>query len=204
MTLAAFLSIVVIHLVAAMSPGPSFVVAVRVAASDGFRSAAGLAIGFGLGAALWAAAALYGLALLFQLVPGLFLALKLVGAVFLLWIGWQMWRHASAPLPERSANAAPMGFARALRLGFLTFASNPKPAVFYGAVFAGLVPAGTSFPWLAAIVAIVCLNETLWYLFVARAFSLPRARRGYIRLKSLIDRCFGGVIALFGVKIALG
>ncbi|WP_319823558.1 LysE family translocator [Thalassovita sp.] len=204
MTLAAFLSIIAIHLAAAMSPGPSFVVAVRVAASDGFRPATGLAIGFGLGAALWAAAALGGLALLFQLVPGLFIALKLVGAAFLLWIGWQMWRHAAAPLPLNRGDAPPISFGAALRLGFLTFATNPKPAVFYGAVFAGLVPAGTSLPWLALIVATVCLNETLWYLFVARAFSLPRARSGYIRLKTWIDRLFGGVIALFGLKIAIG
>jgi threonine/homoserine/homoserine lactone efflux protein len=54
MTAAAFLSIVLIHLAAAISPGPSFVVAVRTAASDGFKVATALALGFGLGAILWA------------------------------------------------------------------------------------------------------------------------------------------------------
>ena len=43
MSLAAFLSVVLIHLAAAISPGPSFVVALRVAAAEGFRVACALA-----------------------------------------------------------------------------------------------------------------------------------------------------------------
>ena len=86
MTPGLFASIVLIHLAAAISPGPSFVVALRTAATEGFRVAVALAIGFGLGALLWAAAAMAGLAVLFRLVPSLFLALKLAGAGFLFYI----------------------------------------------------------------------------------------------------------------------
>ena len=204
MTLAAFLSIVAIHLAAAASPGPSFVVCLRVAARDGFRAAVALALGFGTGAALWALAALAGLALLFQLVPALFLGLKLVGAAFLIWIAIAMWRHAEEPLEGPDTATPPMRFAQAYRFGVLTFATNPKPAVFFGALFAGLVPPGPPLPWLAAIVAAVFVNETLWYILVARLFSTERARRGYGRLKSAVDRGFAGLLTLFGLKIALG
>ncbi|MEQ9693978.1 LysE family translocator [Shimia sp. SDUM112013] len=203
MTAAAFLSILAIHLLAAMSPGPSFVVAVRVAAAHGFRPAAGLAIGFGAGAALWALAAIAGLALVFQILPSLFFVLKLVGAGFLIWLAVQMWRTADLPLSGPETDLTPMRFGAALRLGFLTAAANAKTAVFFGAIFAGLIPPGTPLAWLAAILVAVFINETLWYVIVARAFSLPRARAGYIRLKSAVDRAFGGLIALFGLKIAL-
>jgi len=47
MTLGAFLTVALIHLAAAMSPGPSFVVAARTAATDGFGTACALALGFG-------------------------------------------------------------------------------------------------------------------------------------------------------------
>lgn len=203
MTLATFLSIMAIHLAAVMSPGPSFVVSVRVAASDGFRVACGLALGFGIGASLWALSAIAGLALVFKLVPSLLLAMKILGAGFLIWIAWRMWQQASTPLASTGADATPMGFGQALCLGFLTAASNAKTAVFFGAIFIGLVPQGTSAIWMIALVAMVFVNETLWYICVARAFSLPRARAGYIRLKSVVDRAFGGLIALFGLKIAL-
>lgn len=204
MSTGAFLSIVAIHLLAAMSPGPSFVVCLRVAARDGFRTAVALALGFGLGAALWATAALAGLALLFQVVPALFTALKLIGAAFLIWIAISMWRHAGDPFETPEAQTAPMSFATAFRFGLVTFATNPKTAVFFGAIFAGLVPPGTSLPWLVAVIAAIFLNETLWYILVARLFSTARARAGYIRLKSAVDRGFAGLLTLFGLKIALG
>ena len=202
MTLAVFASVIAIHLAAAISPGPSFVVALRTAANEGFGVACALALGFGLGAVLWAIAAMAGLALLFELVPILFTTLKFIGAGFLLFIAFMMWRHATDPM-QTSTDAAPRSAWKAVQFGFFTFATNPKPAIFFGAVFVGLVPVDTSLAWRAAIVLGIFLNETLWYVLVAWVFSLPKARAAYIRLKATIDRCFGTLIALFGLKIAL-
>lgn len=202
MTTAAFISVVLIHLMAAISPGPSFVMALRTAASEGFRTAAALALGFGLGAVLWATAAMAGLALLFEIVPLLFVGLKVVGGLFLVYIALMMWRHAREPMAENDMQA-PRSAGAAVHLGFLTFATNPKPAIFFGAVFVGLVPADTSLAMRCALIVAIFANETLWYLLVARIFSTARARSAYARMKTSVDRAFGGLIALFGVKIAL-
>ena len=203
MTLAAFLSIAVIHLLAAMSPGPSFVVALRTAAAEGFATATALAFGFGLGALLWAGAAMTGVAVLFDLIPQLFLALKIVGGLFLIWIALMMWRHAKEPVALPESAATPRSPLSAVRYGFLTFAANPKPAVFFAAVFAGLLPPDLPVTWGLAILCTVFVNETLWYILVARVFSLPRPRAAYLRFKAAIDRAFGGLIGFFGAKIAL-
>ncbi|MFO7805737.1 MAG: LysE family translocator [Paracoccaceae bacterium] len=203
MTQAAFLSVLMIHLAAAVSPGPSFVVSLRVAASEGFGTACALALGFGLGAALWAAAAMAGMTVLFELVPALFTTLKLVGAAFLMFIAVMMWRHATDQPAGPDTTSAPRSPASAIRFGFLTFASNPKTAIFFGAVFVGLVPAEASLGWKAAILAAVFVNETLWYIFVARVFSLAKPRAAYVRAKTWLDRGFGTLMAAFGLKIAL-
>jgi threonine/homoserine/homoserine lactone efflux protein len=64
------------------------------------------------------------------------------------------------------------------------------------------VPPETA-PWVyAALLAVVFTNETVWNTLVARIFSLDRTRARYISLKTIIDRCFGGMLALLGVKIA--
>lgn len=202
MTLAAFVTVWLIHLAAAISPGPSFVVCVRTAINEGFRTAVALSLGFGLGAMLWAGAAMAGLALLFQIVPSLFVALKVIGGLFLLYIAIMMWRHARAPMPEAEAVIPRSGWA-AMRFGFLTFATNPKPAVFFGAVFAGLVPQEAPLEIRALLLLAVGLNETLWYIVVSKVFSSGRARAVYARLKTWIDRIFGTMIAAFGLKIAL-
>ena len=75
MTLAAFLTVAALHLVAAISPGPAFVMTLRTAVTQGFRPSVGLAAGLGLGAVIWAVAALAGLALLAM-------------AVGMAWWGW--------------------------------------------------------------------------------------------------------------------
>ncbi|MEM9708799.1 MAG: LysE family transporter [Pseudomonadota bacterium] len=205
MSLGVFLTIAAIHLLAAISPGPSFVVSVKTAASRGFRPAVGLAIGFGLGAVIWATAALAGLALLFQLVPALFLGLKVAGGLFLVWIAVQTWRHAKDPLPQLDDRdpAAADSLLTAIIRGVSVQLANPKPAVFFGAVFVGFVPPDAPLGALALVMAVIFVDETLWYILVARAFSLPKPRAAYSRAKTMIDRIFGAILGALGIQIAL-
>lgn len=201
MTVAAFASIALIHLMAAISPGPSFVVITRAAAAEGLRAALWLALAFGIGAMIWAAAALLGLAALFQIMPVLLTAMKLAGAAFLLFIAFMMWRHAAEPLPE-VATATPRSGWAMFRLGLFTQLSNPKVPVFFGAVFVGILPPDISGREVATVLLLVLLVEGLWYVVVARLFSLAAPRRAYIRAKTVVDRVLGGALALVGLRIA--
>ncbi|MFO6463540.1 LysE family transporter [uncultured Jannaschia sp.] len=200
MTLLAFATVAFVHLLAAISPGPSFVLSIRTAAAEGFAPAFGLAVGFGIGAAIWAALALVGLSVLFELVPVLFTVLRIGGALFLIALAVLMWRHAADPIPQ-AGEIAPRSMRAAIRLGVVTMFANPKPAIFFGAVFLGFVPAETS--WLAK--AIIVFNifwvEAAWYILVARAFSLPRARAAYIRFKTVLDRSLGAVLGALGIRL---
>lgn len=204
MTASAIAGIALIHLLAAISPGPSFILSVRTAASEGFTAAAGLALGFGIGAALWAFAALAGLALVFEVLPPLFLALKVLGGLFLIWIAIKMWRHASEPMPNPTTRSAPRTWTSAGRLGITTMLANPKPAIFFGAVFVGLVPIEATLVERGLILANILWVETAWYLLVAYLFARPQTRAVYARMKTSADRLFGGILGLLGAKIALG
>ncbi len=66
------------------------------------------------------------------------------------------------------------------------------------------MPPGSSHAALALLLLVIAIDETLWYALVARVFSLERARAAYGRAKASVDRVFGGLIAAFGLKIALG
>jgi threonine/homoserine/homoserine lactone efflux protein len=201
MTLSAFATVWFIHLLAAASPGPAILMAARTGVTQGFRTGVFLSLGIGVGALVWAAAALFGLALMFHVAPALLVAFKVLGGLFLVWIAVQMWRHAAEPL-EMGADSAPPGAWRAFRLGLFTQLSNPKPAVFFGAVFVNTIPAGTGPGWLALILVMVLLNELACTVTVARAFSFAAPRRAYARFKTTIDRSFGGLLAVLGLKIA--
>ena len=113
-----------------------------------------------------------------------------------------MWRDAAEPLDLSARNETPRSALSAFRLGVLTQLANPKPAVLFSAIFIGTVPQGRA-PWVyAALLLVVFLNEFLWNVAVARVFSFQRSRIFYISLKSLIDRVFGSMLALLGLKIA--
>ncbi|MFN7598416.1 MAG: LysE family translocator [Cereibacter sp.] len=203
MTFAGFTAAWAMHFLAAASPGPAILMAARTGVTQGLRTGIFLAAGLGIGALVWACAALFGLALLFKAAPALLWGFKIAGGVFLCSLAWKMWRHADDPLVMTAEGATPQGALSALRLGITTQLANPKPAVFFGAVFVGTVPPGTA-PWVVvALLLTVFLNEMICTVAVARIFSFPAPRRIYLRLKSSIDRCFGGLLAVLGLKLAV-
>ncbi|CUH54385.1 LysE family translocator [Shimia marina] len=202
MSVAAFVATISLCLMAAISPGPAVLMAARVGLRDGLKTGAALAAGIGLGAVFWAGAALFGLALLFEYAPFLLTALKIGGAGFLIWTAIKMWRAADVPLEDGEDAAALPSLWSALRLGIWTQLANPKPAVFFGAVFVGTVPTDATPPALALVLLCIFLGEFLWNTAVARLFSLSKTREVYIGLKYWIDRIFGGLLAALGVKIA--
>jgi len=203
MTLTAFLAVALLHLMVAISPGPAVLMAARTGVTEGLRTGAFLAAGIGVGGVIWAMAALFGLNLVFQAAPALLWVLKILGGAYLVFLGWKMWRSAVTPLDMGEVERLPRSAWSAFRLGVVTQLANPKPAVLFSAIFIGTVPPQTPLWVHAALLLVVFLNEALWNTLVARVFSYQATRRGYISLKTLIDRAFGGLLALLGVKVAL-
>ena len=80
----------------AVSPGPSFVMVARTAASVGRRNGRLAALGMGLGATVFSVAALLGLHGVLLAVPSLYLLLKVGGGLHLAYLGIRIWRGARA------------------------------------------------------------------------------------------------------------
>lgn len=188
---------------AAASPGPSFVLVAQTAVGSGRRAGLLAAFAMMLGAVAWAAAALFGLQALFARFEWLYLAMRIGGGLYLLYLAVMMWRHAPEPLPEPSAGGgktgAMQGFVRALLLQL----SNPKVMVFFGSIFLALLPADPPGWMQAATLAIVAFNEFTWYVLITLLFSGGPARTIYRRAKVWLDRIMGGALALLGLRLAL-
>lgn len=202
------LGLAAVHLMAAASPGPSFVLVAQTAVGSGRRAGLLAALAMMLGAVIWAAAALYGLQALFARFEWLYLAMRIGGGLYLLYLAVMLWRHAPEPLPEPSAagdkttgdNAgAVQGFVRALLLQL----SNPKVMVFFGSIFLALLPAHPPTGMQIATLAIVAFNEFTWYALITLLFSGGPARAIYRRAKFWLDRIMGGALALLGFRVAL-
>lgn len=192
-----------VHLLAVASPGPSTVLVIQTSAVSGRRAGLLAAFAMMLGAVVWAAAALYGLQILFARFEWLYVAFRIAGAIYLIYLGFMLLRHAGAPLPEADPAAAQAGVWQGFVKALLLQLSNPKVMVFMGSIFISLLPAQPP-AWMdATVLAIVAINEFTWFALLALLFSGSTARAFYRRTKVWLDRIMGGALGALGLKLAL-
>lgn len=186
-------------LLAAMAaPGPALLFALRQSVSGGFRTGVSTGLGLALIAALWTAAALLGLEAVFALFPTLFVTLKLVGAGYLIYVAYGLWRDARQPVAD---NAAPG--ARAFLGGVLVNLANPKSILFAASVLVVIFPADLTLSDKALITFNHFVVEAVVYALFAAALSSGPARAGYLRMKPVIDRVSGALLGLLGARLLL-
>jgi threonine/homoserine/homoserine lactone efflux protein len=81
--------------------------------------------------------------------------------------------------------------------------SNPKTSIFYGSIFAALLPHHPPLWCYIALPPLVFVIEAGWYTVVALCFSSRRPRELYAKAKSWIDRVAAGAIAVLGLRLVL-
>ncbi|AEI94390.1 MULTISPECIES: LysE family translocator [Roseobacter] len=184
-------------LVAMAAPGPAFLLVLRNSIALGRRAGVMTGVGLGVMAAIWTAAALAGLAALFDLVPWAYAAMKTIGALYLIYLAWGMWRGAAQPLKAASDHAS----RRAFRAGLLVNLTNPKSVLFAGAVIVVIFPAGLSLTDSVLIVANHLAVELCVYAAMAFGLSTAPARAAYVRIKSWADRIAAAVLGALGMRL---
>ena len=194
----AFLTLALLWLLAAMTPGPNFFAVMHVAAGQGRRAAWACAMGTVLGTAVWALAGFFGLKALFAALPVAATVIKLAGAAYLIWVGIGMWQAANeAPSARRQ-----MQTSRAFLFGVATNLANPKTAAFAASLFAVALPVGASTELSLMAVAMVCTISTLWYSLVSLVGSTGPFVRAYAAARQPILRITAVIFGGYGAKLA--
>jgi len=196
--LLAVLSIAGAITLGAMSPGPSFLLVARTSAARSRGDGLAMALAMGFGGVLFAVLALAGVQVVLATVPMLYAVLKVLGGLYLVYLAWMLWRHASKPIELGKAGTSSQ---RSFWLGLATQVSNPKTAVVYASVFVSLLPKEVPTVGHARPAGLDLLHRAGWYSIVALALSSPAPAAAYLRWKRLIDRTAGGVMGLLGVKL---
>ena len=90
----ALLAASTVFFLGAISPGPSLLMVIRNTIVGGRRRGVMCAIGHGIGFGLYAGIAIFGLIVLLEQAPEVFLVLQIIGILLLIWYGYLMWIHA--------------------------------------------------------------------------------------------------------------
>ncbi len=184
--------------VAILSPGPGIVAVSQAAFRLGRRDAMPYALGLALGASAWCLVALLGLTMLFEAVPLAMSAFHVVGGLYLLWVAWKMWSHATDPLPAPGASAG-QGFGAGMALNL----ANPKPGLFYASVLLSIFPDARGFGANALVYSTALAVELAFYLGLAAVLSAAPIRARYFGAKPWIDRTAAALIAALGLLLIL-
>jgi threonine/homoserine/homoserine lactone efflux protein len=199
--LSTLISIGLVQVVAVISPGPSFLITARTSVAKSRADGIKVALGLAAGTVVWSSLALLGLNAVFHALPAVFMAMKIVGALFILWIAYQIFRHAAEPVEIGvSVGATTNPFLK----GFTTQMSNPKAAVFFGSIFIAMLPSDIPLWMIAALIAVVTFNEIWWYTIVALFFGAGPVRRFYIKAKAWIDRVTGLFLGALALRLLWG
>ncbi len=187
--------------VAAASPGPAIAALVARVVVQGTAGAFAYMLGLAVGDLFWLSCAVLGLAFVAKTFVWLFLALKYVGAAYLLYLAWRMWNAPAKVSPADKPKAE-----RPLRL-FLTalavMLGNPKVMVFYLALLPNLIDltrvSALGYAELAIVTfSVVTVVDGSYVLMAARVGKLLR-RPAILRW---VRRVSGALLAGAAVAVA--
>jgi threonine/homoserine/homoserine lactone efflux protein len=130
----------------------------------------------------------------------LFTAIRVLGALYLIFLGAKMLWQARAPFAPSTQQAAQSGCA-IFRKAYFVSMTNPKSAAFYSSVLAVMLPLHAPLWFSAAIIAIATLLSALWYCGVAFLLSTDAVRRRFAKTKAWFDGAIGMILMALGVKL---
>ena len=194
-------AILLVDFLALVSPGPNFVLVSSAAVAQSRKQAIATACGIAAGSFAWAAAAALGIVSILEVFPVLGLILKVVGVVYLIYLGGKLLRSKGFQAAETVGLKAG-GLSKGFWSGFLVNMTNPKSAAYYASVFAAFVSPQMPLWVLVVLVCSIALMSAAWHILLAVGLSAAPIKVRYILVSKYVDRLCGGLLILLGLKLA--
>lgn len=191
-------------LVVVLIPGTGVLYTVATGLLEGKRASIFAAFGCTLGIVPALLASAFGLSAIFHTSAIAFQAVKIGGAVYLLYLAWQMWR-SSGPLSLEN-NISGTRYADTILKGFLINILNPKLSIFFLAFLPQFIPSTAdsvlvSMIILGSIFMLMTFAVFIVYGFLSGIFSdcIVRSKRA----STVMQRIFATSFAALGLKLAV-
>ena len=185
-----------------MAPGPNNLLSINVAARHGFMTAFVAGTGRLVSFALMLVLAATGLAVVLHASEVFFLAIKLTGAAYLVWLAIQLWRSDASPMDTPKQDDASLW--RIARQECLVAAGNPKAILVFTAFLPQFVdiakPMLPQFTVLgASFLVLECIAIALYSwagMYLGKWLTRSKVRRWF-------NRCCGTFLGVIGISFLL-
>jgi threonine efflux protein len=192
------------YLVATVSPGPSNLAIMATAMSAGRKPALALALGVISGSCTWAMLAALGVSALLASFAFALTILKIVGGLYLLYLGWKSARAALSKVDlAQQASGGPVRLGALYRRGLAMHLTNPKAILSWLSIISlGLPPDAPGSVTAAIVVGCVCLGVLVFggfaILFSAKAMALA-----YRRVRRWVEGAMAIIFGFAGLKLLI-
>ncbi|MEN5236347.1 MULTISPECIES: LysE family translocator [Pseudomonas] len=195
------IAVALFTLLAVISPGADFAMVTRSSYAQGRKSGLAAALGIAMGVQVHVLYTVLGIAVIISHSPVLFLTMKVVGAGYLVYLGYKSLTNTTRISLGAVRDGDDSGVIKALRTGFLTNALNPKTMLFVVSAYTQVVQPGSPLALDFAYGAFMSLAHWAWFSLVAVFFSSACLRAAMIERQRIVDRVIG--VALIGLGLAV-
>ncbi len=187
----------------AVMPGPALLYTAAQTLARGRRGGMMAVLGIHIGGWVHVVAAAFGLALLFAATPWIYAALKIVGALYLIYLGLRLMFRLDEGAGDAPAKANP-AFWQSISVEVL----NPKTALFFLAFLPQFTDPGAAFPlWLQLLILGTIVNVMFSLADVVAVLLAETVRHRLqrdARLSRWSQRAGGSLLVFLGARLALG
>ena len=197
-------SLAIICILGAFSPGPSLMVILSLTASDGRKSGYIASIGHGIGIFVYALLSATGLAIALNTYRQLFIAIQILGVIFLFFLGIQIFRSSfstSTKVENVSQKPARNFFSNAFLDGFLIAMLNPKIGVFFLSLFSQFLVVGQTFATHLGMATLAGVIDTFAYLMMVSLASTCIMFKFFNTYKKSIEFSFGFILLVLSISL---
>ena len=186
-------------IIGAMSPGPSLALVIRNNIT--FNRLAGImtSIGHGLGIAVYATMAVFGLGLILQTNQNLFLIIQVLGLIFLFFLGILfIFQNKSKEITKENQNQNQIN---SFFQGFLIAVINPKILIWFTAIYSQFISIEANLNFNIILISTASIIDATWYIIISIIITGPGVKNFLIDKKQLIQKSTGFILLIISLSL---
>jgi threonine/homoserine/homoserine lactone efflux protein len=203
MSLSDWLSLTLVCILGAASPGPSLAVILSATQTVGRAGGVAAAIGHGLGVFVYACVAATSLSYVITHHATLFSALQIAGACLLIWLGARLLITSFTPTSAPVVAETSGGMTSSFLSGFAIAAFNPKIAAFFASLFSQFFAEGQPLGLHVGMATLAGLIDVVTYIIFVIALSGQMLRGVLITNLHVFNRALGSLLLLIGISLMI-
>ena len=201
MTIYDWLTISLICVAGATTPGPSLLVIVYINNREGMISGIIASIAHGIGIFIYALISIYAISFINTSLPTMTPILQLIGALFLIFISYKMIIFKSSQNIFQNNLQLSKNYSGSFLLGLTTSIINPKILIFLTSVFSQFINDEFSNYTKIGIGLLAGIIDAVWYILVSYSVNLKKLRDYIILKQKLVFFIFGIILITISIYL---